>query len=67
MYAIEVTPNTREFIAKYLNDGVIPDQWIVSTFFVFGDDKPGKLMTARECAKGFGPKPKKDIVVLQID
>jgi hypothetical protein len=67
MYAIHIKAGNADFIAKYLNNGVVPEQTSVNSFFVFGDDKPGEILTAVECAKRFGPRPSTNTVVMHLD
>lgn len=49
MYAIQITKDTVDFIAKFFNDGVVPKLEAGNTYFIFGDDsRPNEIITEQE-------------------
>jgi hypothetical protein len=64
MYIIAVMPETVEFIAKFLNDGVVPEIVAEKTFFIFDEDQPNEILNSVECDKRFGKPPAKPTLMV---
>jgi hypothetical protein len=50
MYGMRVTHETAGFIGKYFNDGIVPPVTDGNTFFIFGTDSPGRVVSFEEFA-----------------